>query len=87
MPLISARPSFAVSVSGSIPAAASASAAGRRPPSARSISPSPMSARPQWASGARSPLAPSEPCSGTTGVSLALSSAAIVSATSGRHPE
>ena len=82
VPLISASPSLACSVSGSIPASRSASAAGR-PPS----SPSPISASAQCASGARSPLAPSEPCSGTAGVRPALSSATIVSATSGRAPE
>ena len=87
VPLIRARPSLAVSVSGSIDAAASASAAGTRSPAAVQTSPSPISARPQWASGARSPLAPSEPCSGTTGSSPAASSASIVSATIGRAPE
>ena len=46
---------------------ASASAARSRP-SGSSTSPSPISASAQWASGARSPLAPSDPCSGTTGV-------------------
>ena len=51
MPLISARPSFARSVSGSIPASASASAAGRRRPSASLTSPSPISASAQCASG------------------------------------
>ena len=87
MPLISARPSLAVSVSGSIDASASASAAGARSPEPVHSSPSPISARPQWASGARSPLAPSEPCSGTTGSRPAASSASIVSATTGRAPE
>ena len=60
---------------------------GRSRPAASATSPSPISASAQWASGARSPLAPSEPCSGTTGVTPALRSAAIVSATSGRAPE
>ena len=46
----------------------------------------PISTSAQWASGARSPLAPSEPCSGTTGASPALRSAASVSATNGRVP-
>ena len=54
---------------------------------ATSTSPSPMSASAQWASGARSPLAPSEPYSGTTGVMPAFRSAAIVSATIGRVPD
>ena len=87
MPLISARPSFAVRVTGSMEAAASPSAAGTRSPLGVNTSPSPISARPQWASGARSPLAPSEPCSGTTGSSPAASSASIVSATIGRAPD
>ena len=50
-------------------------------------SPSPISTRAQCASGARSPLAPSEPCSGTTGVIPAFRTARIVSATSGLAPE
>ena len=50
-------------------------------------SPSPIRASAQCASGARSPLAPSDPCSGTAGASPALSIATIVSATSGRAPE
>ena len=46
-------------------------------------SPSPISASATWASGARSPLAPSDPCSRTTGVMPALSMASSASATSG----
>ena len=87
VPLMSARPSLAISVSGSIPAAASAVAASPRVPSRDCSSPSPISASAQCASGARSPLAPSEPCSGTIGTSPALSSATICSATTGRAPE
>ncbi len=87
MPLISASPSFGPSTGGSIPASASAAAAGAGRPSEPSTSPSPIIARAQWASGARSPLAPSEPCSGTTGSSPAASIASIVSASSGRAPE
>ena len=66
VPLMSARPSLARSASGSSPA----SRARRRPRRVAvgvATSPSPISASAQWASGARSPLAPSEPCSGTTG--------------------
>ncbi len=86
VPLISARPSFGPSTGGSIPACASASAAGTaRSPSPRT-SPSPIIARAQWASGARSPLAPREPCSGTTGSRPTLSIASIVSASSGLAP-
>ena len=67
VPLRSARPSLASSVSGSRPA--SRRATQRRhptdPPS--STSPRPMSGSARWASGARSPDAPTLPCSGTTG--------------------
>ena len=76
VPLMSASPSFGPSVSASMADAS---------PSITSPSPSNTSA--QWASGARSPLAPSEPYSGTRGVMPALSSARIASATSGRAPE
>ena len=86
VPLISARPSFARRVSGSISASARASAAGRRAPSS-STSPSPIRTRAQCARGARSPLAPSEPCSGTTGVMPAFNSRNMASATSGLAPE
>ena len=68
VPLMRARPSLARSVTGARPARASASAVGSTPPSAAHTSPSPISASAQWLSGARSPLAPSEPCSRTTGV-------------------
>ena len=68
------------------PAAASASAAAAASPSASRTSPSPISARAQCASGARSPEQPSEPYSCTTGVMPALSRAASVSAVSGRTP-
>ena len=68
--------------------AASAAAAGDDVARRRSTtSPSPISASAQWASGARSPLAPSEPCSRTTGVMPALSSASCRSTSSGRAPE
>ena len=87
VPLISASPSLAVSSIGSIPAAASASAAGNDPPEPSSTEPSPISTSAQCASGARSPLAPSDPYSGTTGVSPAPSSERIRSATTGRAPE
>ena len=40
-----------------------------------------------WASGARSPLAPSEPLAGTQGVTPALSMSISVCATTGRTPE
>ena len=86
VPLISARPSFSRSTTGARPAARSASAAGMRAPCASVTSPSPVSASAQWASGARSPEQPSEPCSWTTGVMPALSSAAYAVAVSGWTP-
>jgi hypothetical protein len=76
VPLISARPSFSASTTGSIPAAASAGPEGRQAPSRSRTSPSPMTASAQCASGARSPEHPSEPYSCTTGVSSALSRSA-----------
>ena len=66
VPLISASPSFAASTIGSRPARASASAPGIASPPTRA-KPSPTSTRPRCASGARSPLAPSDPREGTTG--------------------
>ena len=85
VPLMSARPSLARRVTGSMPAAASASPSAESP--ARShTSPSPIRARAPWARGARSPLAPSEPCSRTTGVIPALSRARCRSTTLGPDP-
>ena len=59
---------------------------GRTPRRERSA-PSPISESARCASGARSPLAPTLPCSGTGGHSPALSIAASSSARSGRAPE
>ena len=86
VPLISARPSFSRSVTGSISAAASASAAGRREPAASRTVPSPVSASAHAASGARSPEQPSDPYSATTGVIPAVSSAAYRRAVPSRTP-
>ena len=76
MPLISARPSLALERR----AARSRPRRAPRPPGtvarpSRAPRPRRSARSAQWASGARSPLAPSEPCSGTTGVRPALSSA------------
>ena len=84
VPLISASPSFARSATGASPARGerrrrSATVA----PSASHTSPSPISASAQWLSGARSPLAPSEPCSRTTGVRPWRSSASCRSTSCG----
>ena len=73
VPLISAKPSLASSSIGLIPAAASALAVTISTPLASWTRPSPISAKAQWERGARSPLQPSEPNSGTTGVIPALS--------------
>ena len=86
VPLISARPSFSRRVTGSISAAASASAAGRREPAASRTVPSPVSASAHAASGARSPEQPSDPYSATTGVIPAVSSAAYRRAVPSRTP-
>ena len=64
VPLTSESPSFASSVSGSSPRAASASAPGSQSPFARAR-PSPTSGSARCASGARSPLAPTDPRLGT----------------------
>ena len=86
VPLIRASPSLASSSTGVSPAAARASAAGIRVPSASRTSPSPISARAQCESGARSPEQPSDPYSRTTGVIPDDSSAAISSAVSRPDP-
>ncbi|BCB84927.1 hypothetical protein Psuf_022400 [Phytohabitans suffuscus] len=87
VPLTSARPSFAESVTGRSPARCSASPPSTRVPDLSSTHPSPSSTSAQWASGARSPEAPSEPCSGTHGVTSWLSRSTSACAISGRTPE
>ncbi len=73
VPLMSARPSFSASATGSqADGAQRVAGAGARPTASRT-NPSPVIASAQWASGARSPEQPSEPCSWTTGVRPALS--------------
>ena len=86
VPLMSARPSLAASSTGARPAAARAPAAGTIAPDASRTWPSPISASAQWASGARSPEQPSEPCSWTTGVMSWVSRSASSCAVSGRTP-
>ena len=66
VPLSRVRPSLASSASGARPARRSASAAGTTWPPV-SASPSPIRPSARWASGARSPDAPTEPRAGTTG--------------------
>ncbi len=58
-----------------------------RAPSSVRTSPSPISTSAAWASGARLPLAPSEPCSGTAGTTPALTRPSSDSATCGLDPE
>ena len=86
VPLISARPSFGPSAIGVSPAWASASAPGRVAP-AKSASPAPIITAAIWASGARSPLAPTEPWAGMTGVTPRASIPSISSTISQRTPE
>ena len=66
VPLMSESPSFAVRRTGESPARASASPPASNSPS-NHASPSPTSGRARCASGARSPLAPTEPRAGTRG--------------------
>ena len=86
VPLMSARPSFSRSRTGSMPAAARACAAGIRSPAASLTTPSPRMASAQWASGARSPEQPRLPYSCTTGVMPAFSSAAYARTVSSLAP-
>ena len=86
VPLMSEIPSLGPSTTGISPAAASCCAAGPATPS-RSSSPSPMSESARCASGARSPLAPTLPCSGTGGCSPAFSMATSSSGSAAREPE
>ncbi len=71
VPFSSASPSFGPSSNGAQPNFFNASADGMRLP-ATTTSPSPISGRQRCASGARSPDAPSEPRSYTTGSTSAL---------------
>jgi hypothetical protein len=66
VPLSSASPSFGARRKGASPAAAKPSLAGMTRPS-RLTAPTPMSTAARWASGARSPEAPTEPLLGMTG--------------------
>src|SRR5262249_42729079 len=88
VPLISASPSFGPRSAGRRPARASAaapsSAAGSSPTVAR---PSPISTSDRCASGARSPLAPTEPRLGTTGCTRGLGAAISSSSVDRRMPE
>ena len=85
VPLISASPSFGPSATG---AQARRARARRRPRARRPTrSPSPISTSARCASGARSPLAPTEPRLGTRGCTPRLSSASSASSVSTRMPE
>ena len=81
-----ASPSFGPSTSGARPARRSPSDAGARRPSIRT-SPHPSRGSARWASGARSPLAPTDPRLGTTGSTPALRRASSASTTCARTPE
>ena len=86
VPLVSAKPSFAASVTGCKPARRSASAPVRCSP-LYIASPSPMMGRLMCASGARSPLAPSDPFCGMSGCTPALSMSSSSWSVSSRTPE
>ena len=87
VPLSSARPSLGPSTKGAKPARRIASAPGITVPSGVEASPSPISTQARWASGARSPDAPTEPLAGMRGSRPALASASSASTISGRTPE
>jgi hypothetical protein len=86
VPLIRLMPSLACQREGFDSGAPQGLGPGHRAPS-NSASPSPISTMAMWASGARSPDAPTLPCEGTTGVTPRLISSQMRSATSGRMPE
>ena len=85
VPFSSESPSFASSVTGAIPARFMASPPGRISPR-NAARPSPITTCARCASGARSPEAPTEPCDGITGCTLAFSIWQRVSTTRGRTP-
>ena len=86
VPLTSDNPSFACSTIGSSPTADSASPPGSSCPSTQA-SPSPTSGSARCASGARSPLAPTEPRLGTTGSTPRFRHSISSSTSSTRAPE
>ena len=86
VPLMRASPSLGPSSRGSRPARRNPSAAVAMRPSTRTC-PHPSRGRARWASGARSPLAPTEPRLGTTGSTPAPRRAIRASTTRGRTPE
>ncbi len=86
VPLVSASPSLASSSSGSRSREASTSLASRTSPS-NNTSVSPVSVRPTYDSGTRSPLAPHEPRSGIKGRTSWLISSISRSTSSTRTPE
>ena len=85
VPLSSASPSFACSSTGFSPARRSASRLSIRSPS-KNASPSPIKLNARCASGARSPLAPTEPFSGITGETWWFNSSQSISMISRRIP-
>ena len=86
MPLSSARPSLAPSVTGSRPCETKATLAGTRPCGVKH-SPTPIITAVMCDSGARSPDAPTEPCAGTTGMTSFASIASSSATVSGRTPD
>ena len=86
VPLMSPSPSFGPRMTGASPARSSATRAGSRTPS-KPASPSPIRVAAICASGARSPEAPTDPCTGTTGVTLRARQSSISFAVSQRIPD
>ena len=86
VPLSSASPSLGPSISGASPARSSA-ACGRHGLAGERASPTPIIAAAMWASGARSPDAPTEPWLGTTGTMPRSSMASSSAMVCGRTPE
>ena len=86
VPLISAKPSFGPNTTGVKPALARASAPGMVAPS-YTASPAPIMTAAIWASGARSPDAPTDPCDGITGTTPFSSIPSIRSIISQRTPD
>src|SRR4028118_599731 len=81
------RPALAAEAQDYVGERCQVAARGARPSPPSRAPPPPRRHSPTWASGARSPLAPSEPCSGTAGTTPAFSMAARASTSSTRTPE
>ena len=85
MPLSSASPSFGPSATGARPACGERLRGGQAALVGVKASPTPIIAAVMWASGARSPDAPTEPCAGTTGMTPFASMASSSASVAGPH--